>query len=113
MAVGHTVFMRQENIALKERLNSKQKGNRGKSKGVRVRVELLTSAESRQRHAEEEARQKEKQMKADERSRMDGSESFKGSLSTKNKQDLLDIAIWSWKPTLAIADCSPLPQAWK
>ncbi|KAF8981500.1 hypothetical protein BDQ17DRAFT_1416163 [Cyathus striatus] len=104
-AFNHAVILAREHSDLAEQVNSK--ANKKKRKGVRANAELLTSTEARQRRdeqrAEEEAkaqkkaetvaRREERQHQVEERrAQMGVHHVFSGSLSSKNKDDLQDIA---------------------
>ena len=102
----HAVVLRRENNDLKQKLNTKAESSRRK-KGLRTKGELLTSLEARERLAQEAAERDAKQKKRDEaqkrredkaverqiqRDAMNGNETYMGTLSSKNKAELEDIA---------------------
>ncbi|KAI5980941.1 hypothetical protein EDD15DRAFT_2561393 [Pisolithus albus] len=106
-AQSHAVMLRRDYNLLKEQLNTKAAQASRKTRGVRQHG-LMTSAESRKRIAEEEEKRAAKRRKVEagkqrrqekaavvqaQRNAMDGTEVYKGRLTSKNKTELENIAL--------------------
>lgn len=106
-ALGHAVMLRVEYNSLKKQLGAKEECAKHKGRGLQHHG-LMTSTESRQRIAEEDARKAARKQQAEavrsrrrekeaavraQRSAMDGTEVYSGGLSTKTKMDLETIAL--------------------
>lgn len=106
-ALRHAVMLRVDYNSLKKQLNTKEDCAKHKDRGLQHHG-LMTSRESRRRIAEEDARKEAKKQQAEaarsrrqekeaavlaQRSAMDGTEVYRGSLGTKTKADLETIAL--------------------
>lgn len=106
-ALRHAVMLRVDYNSLKKQLNTKEDCAKHKDRGLQHHG-LMTSRESRRRIAEEDAREEAKKQQAEaarsrrqekeaavlaQRSAMDGTEVYRGSLGTKTKADLETIAL--------------------